>query len=50
MVELFVALNGQRDMTRSDSLLLAFASSIASQFQDLSSEILENSGAIDTGS
>ena len=49
-VELLVVSDGQLKVTRDDTGFLVVTGSIAGQFQDLSDQVLENSGHIDGSS
>lgn len=46
LVQLFIVSDGELQMTRDDTGLLVITSGIASKFENLSSEILENSGEV----
>ena len=47
LVQLFVVPDGQLEMAGVDSRLLVVASGVASQLQDLSSEVLHDGGHVD---
>lgn len=47
-IELFVTSNGQLKMPGSDTFHLEILAGISSQLQDLSSEVFENSGCVDS--
>ena len=48
-VKLLVAADGELQVTRSDSLHLEVFASVASELENLSSEVLEDGGRIDGG-
>jgi len=43
LVEFFIVLDGKSNVTRHDAALLVVTSGISSKFENLSTEILENS-------
>ena len=47
LVQLLVIADGQLEMTGNDTRLLVVASSVASQFEDFSSEVFQHGGEID---
>lgn len=47
LVQLFVAADGQLEMTGRDGLLLVVSSSVASQLEDFSSQVLEDGCEVD---
>ena len=47
LVQLFVIADGELEMTGDDTGLLVVARGIAGQLEDLSSEVLEDSGEVD---
>ena len=49
LVQLFIIPDGQLQMPGVDSLLLVVSGSIASQLEDLSSQVLHDSGQVDWG-
>jgi hypothetical protein len=50
LVELLIVLDGKSQVTRDDARLLVVTGSIASELEDLSSEVLKDSGHVDTSS
>ena len=49
LVQLLIVTDGQLEMTRDDTGLLVVTGSIASKFEDFSSEVLEHSCKVDWG-
>lgn len=49
LVQLFVILDGQGNMTRDDTGLLVVASSVSSELEDLGAQVLQDSRQIDRG-
>lgn len=47
LVQFFVVADGELEMTRDDTGLLVVTGGIASQLEDLSSQVLEDSGEVD---
>jgi len=47
LVQFLIVTDGKLEMTRNDTSLLVITSSITSQLENFSGEILENSGEID---
>ena len=47
LVQLFIVLDCQRNVTRNDTALLVVASGVSSKLQDFSCEVLEHSGEVD---
>jgi hypothetical protein len=47
LVQLLVVADGELEMTRDDTRLLVVAGGVASQLEDLSSQVLENGSEID---
>lgn len=48
-VQFFVTTDGELEMARSDTLDLEILGSVASKFENLSSQVLENGGHVDGG-
>lgn len=46
LVQFLIITNGKLEMARNDTSLLVVTGSVASQLQDFSSEILQNSGQV----
>lgn len=49
LVQLLIVADGELEMTGDDAGLLVVTGSVASEFEDLSSQVLEDSGEIDRG-
>lgn len=49
LVQLLIVADGELEMTGDDTGLLVVTGSVASQFEDLSSQVLEDGGEIDRG-
>jgi len=47
LVQFLIVTDGKLEMTRNDTSLLVITSSITSQLENFSGEVLENSGEID---
>ena len=50
LVEFLIVSDGELEMTGNDTGLLVVAGSVSGQFEDLSSEVLEDSSEVDGGS
>ena len=49
LVELLIVLDGQGDVAGDDAGLLVVTGGVASELEDLSTEVLEDGGEVDTG-
>ena len=49
LVELLIVLDGQGDVAGDDAGLLVVTGGVASELEDLSAEVLEDGGEVDTG-
>ena len=50
LVEFFVVLDGERNVARNDSALLVVSGGVASEFENLGTEIFQDGGEVDGGS
>jgi hypothetical protein len=49
LVELFIVLDGKSDVARYDTALLVVTGGVSGELEDLSTEVLEDSGEVDRG-